>query len=335
MKDHDRVVELAGGLELVDDAGNSLVEGCERADALGEEVLLLPARDGRDPTGDGLVRDVALVERRRVQGGQADILADVGMPGCGRRRTRAVPLAVAPTRPVGRDEGRPQEERPVGRAELADQLPRLLGDDVRVVVLVAELHQLTVGVLQEGVVVGQDADDRTPTVPPGLDAVVLVVAVHVLADEPGGVAGGLQPDRQRRGRVEALMTAPGRRVRADAVVVRVLASEDLRPRRATVRVGRDHVEEGDPGPAQQPPRRRQPAHLRPRLVIGRDQHDVGGIGCGRRGPRPARGRRRRVRARPARAEGRCDDQSRSENDGRESHPASMTGAARWPGRRDG
>ena len=63
----------------------------------------------------------------------------------------------------------------------------------------------------------------------------VAVAVQVLADVDRPVAGRLQPDRQRAGVVEPGEAAVGRPVAEHAVVVRVLAGVERRPRRAAQR----------------------------------------------------------------------------------------------------
>ena len=75
------------------------------------------------------------------------------------------------------------------------------------------------GEIRDPRVVRQRADDRLPLVPARLDAVGLVVAVHVLADEARAIARLLQPHRQGGARVEALVATPRWGVRAHAVVL--------------------------------------------------------------------------------------------------------------------
>ncbi len=78
------------------------------------------------------------------------------------------------------------------------------------------------------------------------------VAVQVLADVRGRIAGALQPDRQRVAlrRHQLGVAAAGLLVGPDPVVVGVLAGQHRRPRGAAEREAREAVVEGDPGVGQ-------------------------------------------------------------------------------------
>ena len=244
----DRSVEGAEGLEL---PSAHLVE-VVRSAARGEGP-----DEARPP---GLVRDVRLVERgRRRRRQPVDALA------IARRRDRGK---------VGRDGREVQEER---LSRVVHEVDRLGREHGRRVVGGAAPEVDQVAVLVERVAVVpllRDAVDRDPPVPPGRHVVVAVqrVAVQVLADERGCVAGVVEPGRERRALVEARV--PGRaEVRDDAGVVWVLAREDARPRGTALRRGRVVPVERHALAGEEPDVPHAPVRVEP-LVVGDDHDDV-------------------------------------------------------------
>jgi hypothetical protein len=83
------------------------------------------------------------------------------------------------------------------------------------------------------------------------------VVVEVLADERGVVAGVLQPRGEVRPLVEVLVAGRAE-VLNDPGVMRVLAGEDRRARRAALRSGDERVREGHAVRAEQPLHVRHP-----------------------------------------------------------------------------
>ena len=123
----------------------------------------------------------------------------------------------------------------------ADEPERLPGQDRRRVVPgTAPVVDETAALVERVPVVAllRHAVHRHPPVPPGWDAVVPVerVAVQVLADQGGRVAGVVEPGGERRAIVEARVPVRPE-VRDHARVVRVLPREDARAGRAALRCG--------------------------------------------------------------------------------------------------
>ena len=204
-----------------------------------------------------LVADVHLVERRiarqRQRGERPGVAwrrADVRLRGGLRRHDLA----------VRRHEHQREEERAIAAGVRADRLERLVAQHVGLVERRVGRGEVAVGV-GDAVLVELVAphliralvDRAVPVGPAGRDLrrVPQPVAVEVLADVDRVVALGLQPDRQRVLGVERLDAAVGRHCAADAVVVRVLAGEVGRARRAAERIGDVVVRERRAGRADQ------------------------------------------------------------------------------------
>ena len=119
-----------------------------------------------------------------------------------------------------------------------------------------------------------------PLVPSGRHAVPLRdVAVQVLADHRGVIAGVLQPGGHGRflepELAELLEPAPRLLVADDVRVVRVLPAQDRGARRAAERIGDEEVGEGRAALLEQRLGLRHELVHRDVLVVGQDQHDAG------------------------------------------------------------
>ena len=237
-------------LELVDERPDALVDGEQRlpgAAALAQRVGDL-AIGQRRVVGDRrrLVGDLGLVERRR----QVPLGLLLQRPEMARRRhggAVAGPARVAAAAPVRGRVAELEVERRRGLGVGADEALRLLGEDVGAVVLlgVRVLAQDAVLVQRVVEVLGARGGEHVPVVPAlghvarhGPVLVGLGVPVLELADVGGLVPGALEPERQVVVAVKLVEDAVAA-VRGDVgehvVVVRVLAGEDRRPRRAAER----------------------------------------------------------------------------------------------------
>ncbi len=148
------------------------------------------------------------------------------------------PRAVALGGVVGAHVGGPDEERPVAGRPALDQVDGLVAHHVGDVAVVGA--RAPVVVEARAVVAVGVGDRRAPVVPAAHPARARGVGVQRLADEPGAVAGVVQPGREVLLGVvagEGLVAAVGPAVVAHAVVLGVLPGEDLRARRAAQRVG--------------------------------------------------------------------------------------------------
>jgi hypothetical protein len=128
------------------------------------------------------------------------------------------------------------EERVVGPGELADGLVGPFGDDVGDVAVAIGLR-LPVVVEREVEVVVHPGAQRIPAVPAGRPDVLGGVAVEELADEAGPVAALLEPRADLLGRVEGLEATERTCVVLHAVVLGVLAGDELGPGRAAQWMG--------------------------------------------------------------------------------------------------
>ncbi len=203
------------------------------------------------------------------------------------------PRAVALGGVVGAHVGGPDEERPVAGRPALDQVDGLVAHHVGDVAVVGA--RAPVVVEARAVVAVGVGDRRAPVVPAAHPARARGVGVQRLADEPGAVAGVVQPGREVLLGVvagEGLVAAVGPAVVAHAVVLGVLPGEDLRARRAAQRVRADRVGELRARLGEQAPRQRHVLQLGVGLVVGAEQDDVGAgaPGVGDVGDRGARGR---------------------------------------------
>ncbi len=241
----------------------------------------------------GLVGDVCLVVVRA----RPERLAGVGaeVPGRGPRPClRVVDLVV--------DRARRQvdEERPVVRRPGADVGERAVGEHIRLVVGGEHSVRMPDVVLLDDVVVHRvrrGVAGREPVVVAGRDLRLGglggdAVLVQLLADVRGAVARLLEPDAERVGEVELRVAALGQVVVEHAVVVRVLAAQEGRPRRAAERIRGERVRERRPAIAEQPVRERHRLHVPEPLVVGHDDHHVRLL-LGRVGSRGGRRKRER------------------------------------------
>ena len=284
-------------LERADDPRYGFVDGEE-----GLEALLVVLADLGDPRlgqqravadADGLVGDVGLVEAGRAgepRGGE--VVAVPGRRHRGGLTGRVVGLArTAAVRGEERDR---EVERLGPRRAPVDDVDRLPGVEIG---LVRALVRVERPVLVERVAVEAvrgRVDGAAPLVVPRWDLrrIPAPVAVQVLAEVGGVVAGLLEPDGQRVRVVELRVAAARRGVAHDAVVVRVLAGEERRARGAAERVRDEALGEGRPAVAQESPHVRHDPHRLDRLVVGHDHDDVRarlrrrrlrGVGSGRHG----------------------------------------------------
>jgi hypothetical protein len=120
-------------------------------------------------------------------------------------------------------------------------------------------------------------DQGAPLGPAGRDLMRVdrPVAVQVLADQGGVIAGLPQPDRERVVRVQPVKPAQRRIVVEHPVVGGVLAGEECRPRGAAQRIAGEAVDEGRAPLPDQPPRQRHHLDRGRRLVVGLDNDHVG------------------------------------------------------------
>ena len=246
--EHDHgVLELAALPQRVVDALDHLVHREQRRGlvAVGPRDLVDLGRGQlrQVPDRSRLVAHVGLVERGRAweRGGRVPALvAGGGLDRDGRRAGGELP--------VRRDGRHREEERRAGRPPV-DEVDRVVGDDVGLVVgrlrseplhRAVPVHEVAVGP------VGPAVEQPVPLGPPGRDLlrVIGAVTVEVLPDVAGGVAGRPQPHRERVRVVQAPVPAVRRRpVAVHAVVVHVLAGEEGRPRRAAEREVHEAVRE--------------------------------------------------------------------------------------------
>ena len=238
--EHDqRSVHLAGSVEGGDDVADRLVDGKQRLQALlvvlTDAVHARGADEGAVADARRLVRDVRLVERGR---GRQRLRRET-IPVPRRRNRRGLIRGIAGlARPaaVRREEPDREEERLRRGRMPANQLDGLPPVDVRLVVRSAGPVGHEPAVLVQPVVVeavGGRVGRAVPLRPARRDLrrPCAAVAVQVLADVDGVVAGRPQPRRQRVRvrRRELLVAAGGRRVPHDRVVVAVLARDVGRP----------------------------------------------------------------------------------------------------------
>ena len=227
-----------------------------------------------------LVRDVRLVERRR----RRQRLRRETIPVPRRRNRRGLVRGIAGfARPaaVRREEPDREEERLRRGRMPANQLDGLPPVDVGLVVRGAGPVGHEPAVLVQPVVVEAVGGRVGRAVPLGparrdLRRPRAAVAVQVLADVDGVVAGRTQPRRKRvRVRRRELVVAAGRRrVPHDRVVVAVLARDVGRPRRAAERERREVVREGRPARGEQRVHVGHDPHGLDRLVVGHQHDDV-------------------------------------------------------------
>ena len=256
-----------------------------------------------------LVGDVALVERlrpRHLRVAEPVLVA--------RRRDDDVGAAArAAAAGVGSQVVDGQVQRAGTLHPLRDQLGGHVGDHARVVVAGSRAVADRLAVVGDLEVVIARVECRVPVVVAGggLEAVRdgLLVALEVLADPGGAVAGVPHPDRQRV--VDPLHVLVAAGVREDAAVVRVVAGQVGDPRRAAERRRDDVILENRPGIGEQPecPRHVAGLELGEVLVVGVDHDHVGLVARGLRrdtlGPRVlALLRRLRLAGAAAGAEGR-------------------------------
>ena len=289
--EHDqRVGELAGTREGVHDVGHRLVDGLEALELLAPVLrdrglgLGVEAR----AVGDDLrlVADAGLVEIRGAREGHAVELVAVARLGRGGADGGRV-VRVARRAAVGSDEPELEVERPVAGRGLLDQLAGTAAEEVGLVL--ARVGRVGVGderaVLVDAparVVEGVRVGRAVPVAPAGRDAVRVLVAVEVAADVHGPVAGGLEPDGQRVGVVEAREAAERPGVVEDLVVVGVLAGEVRGARGAAEREAGHRVLEQRALARQQPVDVGHVAQRGGGLVVGHEDDDVG-LGEGGRG----------------------------------------------------
>ena len=207
---------------------------------------------------------------------------------------------------VRRVVGDPEEERLAERRPAADEVDGLGRVDVarvglrgggvdRVLVRVAVADQLPV-LEQVVAVVGVLGLLPVPLAVAGRDADgARLVAVQVLADQPRVVAGALQPDGQGLVAAQDVEATLRGDVVEHPVVVRVLAGEEGRPRRAAERKGGETLLERRALGADQAQGPRHGADRRCGLVVGHHHDDVRRVGRAR--PRRRRPRSARVPAR--------------------------------------
>ena len=213
-EDQQGVAELAGLAEGVHDPGDALVDGEQRREPLPVDLGQrrdLPLPEPR-PALDArrLVGDVGLVERRRARQRNAEERRAVS--GGGHRRVEGARVEeVARAAGVGGDVVGPQEERRVGGAA-PDEGQRSLGDFVGL----EAGRGLEPAVLVQrvaGEAVRRAAEQPVEVGPAGRDEqrVAAAVAVEVLADHAGRVAGAPKPDGERLGAVQLPEAAERRR----------------------------------------------------------------------------------------------------------------------------
>ena len=201
------------------------------------------------------------------------------MPRRGPRSATVPPpaAAVPPLLDVGSGVPDLEVERIRLGSRVLDEVPADPGDDVRLVVArrgpEGRLHTVVV----ERVVVHEEWVLRggPPLVPSDRAGPLRAVAVHVLADVRGAIAGVVKPAGQRVGLVHAVEPAPvlvvvGRH----AVVVRILARQQAGPGGAAQRDGHDGVVEGGPPLRDELLHRGQRRHLIRGLVVGQEEDDV-------------------------------------------------------------
>ena len=282
-EDDVRVVELAGRRQRVDDlrrrprrpraatrgaAGSSRGS---RASLAGVSAARFRIAAGLSETSaslnDGGAGSGSFAKRLRWRGAGDGVEIRSG------RRGRAAPPQCGATNATQRKNGRGSV------AWRRDQVDGLARVDVGLVVrrAVAVVHERAV-LVQRVVVVAVRRRVRraVPLAPARRDLLgrSRAVPVQVLADVDRLVAGALEPDGKRVRRVELVVAAVRRRVAPDAVVVRVLAREEGRARRAAERVRDEAVVERDALVGEQRLHVRHDAHRLERLVVGHDHDDV-------------------------------------------------------------
>ncbi len=266
--------------KLLDHSGDHLVDreqGSHPAPVVvGERVDLVLGKRIREEVRERrrLVGEVGLVEVRVA--GQERVRVGVGVARSRQRRRSLDARPGLDRHRMRRVRGQAEEERLVLVCGGAN---RPLGEpavDVgRVVVgLAAVGAQLAVVVQRVAVVVvGARVDAAVPIAPArgDLERVGLAVLVQVLADVDRPVAGPLQPDRNRLCPVELGVAAQRCVVPDHAVVVRVLAAEEGRARRAAEREVDDRLLEAGAVAGDQLAGLRHRRHRAEVLVVG--HHD--------------------------------------------------------------
>ncbi len=231
----------------------------------------------------GLLAHVRLVEGREVR--SRDAGEEARVPWSGRvRRVRSVRREVHEDRLARRRRGALDEVHGLAEVDVRPVVGGSAAIRELLAVLVEVVAVLAVRVAPDGAV---------PLVPAGRDVERVRrvrIAVQVLAEEGGSVAGPVE-ERRDRGRLDVLVVrlfeAAGRqRVPEDPGVVRVLAAEDRRPGRAAERE-RDHVVRERRAPGHE--KLLQVRHVREHpaldvLVIRQDQDDVRRAGRSDRAP---------------------------------------------------
>src|SRR5581483_9402192 len=262
-EDDHRVVELAAALQHPAQPRHRVVHRLQGLQLVDAELVALGHVAGaqqRQPLDERrLVRDVRLVVAGRAERGQGGELAAVAVGRGGRG--------------VGGEGGVVQEERLAAGA--LDELLGLLGQHVGGVVGRLRAVRLQAAVDVEGVVVVADrAGEGGPGVPAGRDVGwrgVGAVAVEVLAEQGGAVAGVVQAGGQGGAVAEGGHPAVGPLVAQHAVVAGELAGQDGGAAGAADRGGDEGVGEGAPHQALDGG---HGAERVPALVVGQDQHDV-------------------------------------------------------------
>ena len=236
------VVELTGLSKGRDDPRDGVVHGQERLLTVAATRRNFVHRRRAERTVAAhelrLVRQLCLAERRR---GWRDVVAEAPrIPWCGPDQVTA-PMPNGRSLVMGREKGHRQEERTARRRAACDEVHGLTPVDVGLVEtrILFEGRPVCVAdaVLVQRVtphLVGRPIDRSVPLGPARrhVRAHVGAVAVQVLADVRGCVAGVLQPDREGVPTVETTVAACRRIQTHDAVVMGVLAAHVGGPRRA-------------------------------------------------------------------------------------------------------
>ena len=259
---------------------HAVVDGHQRLGVLLHEAV---------EVGPAVVHPVDAVPARAL-GPHPVGLAAVVLVGVGhRRRPDVAAVGVGAAVPLGRRErgvhrlvGQVEQERTVLVA-VVQELDRVVGQQIGGVPLPLDAGSVDV---ERRIDVRPLPPERDPVVEPG--ARVVAGAAHVpLADERGVVAGGLQPDGERR-----QVAGHGGAVVEHLVGVGVEPRQDRRPARRAQRRGDERVLEEDAALGEPIEVRRlevvvaEPEPVEP-LVVGEDEDDV---------PRPADARARLLAA---------------------------------------
>ena len=204
----------------------------------------------------------------------------------GPRGSRGVDEQVLVARRRGRRAVRRQgrdveEERLPGGGRILDHPDRLPGQDVvQIIVGLAAVGHDPAVLVERVVVARMGVAGAVPVAPSGRHAVGLGhVAIDVLTEQRGAVAGGLQPGRDGRvletAPVQLLEPAVGQLVAQDLRVVGILPAQDRGPRRAAEGIADEEVVEPRALVLHQRLGLRHVGVRGDILVVGQDQHDVG------------------------------------------------------------